>query len=247
MKTMNNTTTTNQGAGPSIAIRRSGDRGHADHGWLNARHTFSFAGYYDPEFMGFGPLRVINEDVVAAGTGFDMHPHRDMEIVTYVLSGELEHADSLGNRGVIRPGEIQRISAGKGLHHSERNPSDTEAVHLLQIWIMPSEKGGAPEYDQRSIRATPGVLSAIVTPDGSDGTIAIRQDASVFAGSFPDGGGARRTVAAGRLAWLQVARGEAAVNGDALAAGDAAAITGPIDLDLSFGRGAEVLLFDLPR
>lgn len=248
MKTMNSGTVQSKtGDTPgTIRVRRSAERGFADHGWLRARHTFSFAGYFDAQHMGFGPLRVINEDAVAGGTGFDTHPHRDMEIITYVLSGELEHADSLGHRGVIRPGEVQRISAGRGVFHSERNPADSEPVHLLQVWITPQEKGGDPAYEQRSIRATPGVFVPIVTPDGAGGTISIRQDATVLAGSFPEGGAARREVPEGRRAWLQVARGGVTLNGVALEAGDGAAVTGPLGLDLSFAPGAEALLFDLP-
>lgn len=252
--TMNTVDTTTRAAGITptrslqISVRRSADRGRGSHGWLESRHTFSFAEYHDPAHMGFGPLRVINEDVVAPGRGFGMHPHRDMEIISYVLSGELEHADSLGHRGVIKPGEVQRISAGSGLMHSEANPSRTTPVHFLQIWITPSERGGTPGYEQRSLLspADAGSLRRIISPDGAAGTIAIRQDASVYAGVFPNGGAAAFDVAAGRRAWLQIARGTATINGHRLEAGDAAAVTGMGRIDLVFETSSEALLFDLP-
>lgn len=230
----------------TIVRRPAAQRGHLDHGWLDTYHTFSFGEYHDEAHMGFGPLRVINEDVVAPGRGFGMHPHKSMEIITYVLSGELEHRDSLGNRGIIKPGEVQRMSAGSGIRHSEMNASPTTPVHLIQIWITPREAGGAPTYDQRSIRATPGTLAAIATPDGSDGTTAIRQDATVFAGAFPGGGKATHTLRAGRRAWVQMARGSASANGTRLEQGDGAAMIGSGEISLSFDPGAEVLFFDLP-
>lgn len=230
----------------TIARRPSADRGGGHHGWLDTRHTFSFADYHDPAHMGFGPIRVINEDIVAPAQGFGMHPHKSMEIITYILSGEIEHADSLGNRGVIRPGEIQRISAGSGIRHSEINPSSTTPVHLLQIWITPHEPGGTPSYDQRSVRSSPGALTPIITPDGEQGTIAIRQDATILAGSFPTGGEARHTVRPGRRAWLQIARGGAVVNNVRLEQGDGAAVTGTGELRMAFTPGAEALVFDLP-
>ncbi|MFM9956443.1 MAG: pirin family protein [Phycisphaerales bacterium] len=230
----------------TITLRPSAERGHFDHGWLDARHTFSFGAYHDPAYMGFGALRVINEDIVAPGRGFPPHPHREMEIITYILSGELEHTDSLGNRGIIRPGEIQRISAGSGIRHSETNASRETPVHLLQIWIVPSKSGGAPSYDQRSIRAVPGRLRPIVTRDGRDGTIDIRQDAAILAGSFPEGGKATHAVLTGRRAWVQMARAGGALNGVRLEPGDGAGITGTGEIALELDAGAEVLLFDVP-
>ncbi len=232
-----------------ITVRRSADRGHAEHGWLDSRHTFSFGEYHDPDHMGFGPLRVINEDIVAPGRGFGMHPHRDMEIISYVLSGKLHHRDSLGNSGDISPGEIQHISAASGIVHSETNPSAGEPVHFLQIWIVPSARGGEPSYQQRSIRGQrgDGSLGLIISPDGRAGTMRIRQDTLVYAGVFPPGGGATHTLGAGRVAWLQVARGGLTLNGQPLVAGDGASAAGPGTLDLRFGAsGGEVLLFDLP-
>jgi redox-sensitive bicupin YhaK (pirin superfamily) len=243
------TTTQSQSShapGLVIAVRRSAERGHGDHGWLDSRHTFSFADYFDPAHTNFGALRVINEDVVAPGRGFGLHPHRDMEIVSYVLSGELEHADSLGNRGVIRAGEIQRISAGSGIRHSEANPSRETPVHFLQVWITPSSPGGEPSYEQRSIRAVPGALRPIVTRDGRNGTIAIRQDAAILAGSFPAGGRATHELLTGRRVWVQMARGGATLNGERLEQGDGAGITGVGEIVLELEAGAEVLLFDVP-
>jgi len=233
---------------PAITVRRSTDRGHARHGWLDSRHTFSFGEYHDGAHMGFGPLRVINEDIVSPQKGFGMHPHRDMEIISYVLSGRLRHGDSLGNSGVIRPGEVQRISAGSGLMHSETNPSPTEPVHFLQVWITPKERGGDPNYEQRSIHAQRGEgrLGLVISPDGRDGTMSIRQDALVFAGEFPNGGDVSHEVSAGRRAWLQVARGRVTVNGVSLDEGDGASSIGPGVLRMRFEPGAEALLFDLP-
>ncbi len=232
----------------TIVRRPAAERGHLDHGWLDTWHTFSFGEYHDEAHTGFGPLRVINEDIVAPGRGFGMHPHKSMEIITYVLSGELEHRDSLGNRGVIRPGEIQRMSAGSGIRHSEMNASPTTPVHLLQVWITPREPGGEPTYDQRPIRAAAqsGTLIPIATPDGSAGTTAIRQDATVFAGAFPAGGRASHTLRAGRRVWVQMARGGASINGTRLEQGDGAGITGAGELALTFEIGAEALVFDLP-
>lgn len=244
-----NTATQSPSVAPSnlvIAVRRSAERGHGDHGWLDSRHTFSFGEYHDAAHSGFGALRVINEDVVAPGRGFGMHPHREMEIVSYVLSGELEHADSLGNRGVIRAGEVQCISAGSGIRHSEANPSRDTPVHFLQVWIVPSFFGGEPSYDQRPIRAVPGFLRPVVTRDGRNGTTAIRQDAVILAGTFPEGGRASHTLLPGRRAWVQMARAGATLNGQRLEQGDGAGVTGTGELTLELDAGAEVLLFDVP-
>lgn len=239
---------TNSAAAPALIVRRSADRGHARHGWLDSRHTFSFGEYHDAAHMGFGPLRVINEDIVSAQMGFGMHPHRDMEIISYVLSGELRHGDSLGNAGIIRPGEVQRISAGSGLLHSETNPSATEPVHFLQVWITPRERGGTPGYEQRSIRDQRGEgrLGLVISPDGRGGTMSIRQDALVYAGVFPDGGEAEHALSAARRCWLQVARGRVTVNGVTLDEGDGASAGGPGLLRMRFEPGSEALLFDLP-
>lgn len=229
-----------------ITVRRSDERGHLDHGWLDARHTFSFGDYRDPEHMGFRSLRVINEDVVAARTGFPEHPHRDMEIITYPLSGRLRHGDSLGHTEDIGHGTVQTMTAGRGIRHSEANPHN-EPVHLLQIWILPRERGLEPSHDSRSfpIAEQPGRLHQIVSPDGADGSLVIRQDARLYAGVF--GRGATETVAlnADRHAWIQVARGTVTVNGVTLSAGDGAAISDETSLDLRFDEDGEILLFDL--
>jgi redox-sensitive bicupin YhaK (pirin superfamily) len=230
-----------------LKVRRAEDRGHADHGWLNSYHTFSFAGYYDPANTGFRSLRVINEDFVLPGQGFGAHPHRDMEILTYVLEGALEHRDSMGNGGVIRLGEVQRMSAGSGITHSEFNASDEKPVHFVQVWILPEQRGITPSYEQRSFDlATNGKLQLIASPDADENSMAIHQDAKVYAGKLEAGANLRHEIAKDRHAWVQVARGEVEVNGTKLRAGDGAAITGEPELRISTnGQGSELLLFDL--
>jgi quercetin 2,3-dioxygenase len=232
----------------AITIRPAKERGHADHGWLDTWHTFSFSDYYDPRFMGFRTLRVINEDFVAPGHGFPTHPHRDMEIITYVLQGALQHRDSLGTGSIIRPGEVQRMSAGTGVRHSEANPSAEEAVHLLQIWIEPAKKGIAPGYEQKAFGDAEkrGRLRLVASPDGADGSVTIHQDARVYATLLGPGQQAVHTLAAGRHAWLHVARGSLTLNGEHLGTSDGAAITGESVLTLVGDQDAEALLFDLP-
>ena len=231
-----------------ITIRRAKERGHADHGWLDTFHTFSFADYWDPRHMGWGPLRVINEDRVAPASGFPTHAHRDMEIITYVLAGALEHRDSLGTGSVIRPGEVQRMSAGTGVRHSEYNASKTEPVHLLQIWIEPARTGIAPGYEQKTFGEAErrGRLRLIAAPDGRDGAVTIHQDATVYAATLARGERVEHALAPGRLGWLQVARGALLVNGEQLAQGDGAAIEGERSITLEAVEPAETLLFDLP-
>jgi redox-sensitive bicupin YhaK (pirin superfamily) len=230
-----------------LQVRQAKDRGHANHGWLDTRHTFSFADYHDPRHMGFSVLRVINEDRVMPGEGFPTHPHRDMEILSYVLEGALEHQDSLGNGSVIRPGEVQRMSAGTGIRHSEFNHSKNEPVHFLQIWILPNVQGVKPSYEQKRIdpAEVDGRLRLIASPDGRDGSVTIRQDARVYAARL-NGGEVGHALAPGRRAWLQVARGTAKVNGTELHAGDGARIEGESGVQLAANGSAEVLLFDLP-
>ena len=232
----------------TIQIRRSQERGHARHGWLDTFHTFSFADYWDPQNMGWGPLRVINEDFVAPGTGFPTHAHRDMEIITYVLEGALQHKDSLGTGSVITPGEVQRMSAGTGVRHSEFNASKTERVHLLQIWIEPARTGIAPGYEQKTFAEATrrGRLRLIAAPDGRDGAVTIHQDATVYATNLDRGERVQHTLAPGRLAWLQVARGALLLNGERLAQGDGAAIQSEPTLTIEALEPAEALLFDLP-
>ncbi len=227
-----------------IRIRKAKDRGHFDHGWLDTYHTFSFADYYDPEYMGFRALRVINEDRVQAGRGFGTHSHRDMEIVTYVLEGELQHRDNMGTGSIIRPGEVQRMSAGTGVLHSEVNPSRDQSVHLLQIWLLPDRRGLKPEYEQKAFPAEEraGRLRLVASPDGSDGSLTIHQDAKILAGTIRDS--VQYDLQPGRYAWLQVARGSLDLNGQTLNAGDGAAIENEPALTLR-GKDAEVLLFDL--
>jgi len=236
-----------------IAIRPSRERGHADHGWLDSWHTFSFADYCDPAHMGFRDLRVINEDRVQPGAGFPTHPHRDMEIVTYVLAGALEHKDSMGTGSVIRPGEVQRMSAGTGVTHSEYNASRTEPVHLLQIWILPERDGLRPEYEQKMFPESErrGRWRVIVSPDGVDGSVTVHQDVRLYATLLERGERVTHTLAPDRHAWVQVARGGVRLNGNALGAGDGAAASQEATLELvgdgrpdAAGR-AEILLFDL--
>ncbi len=224
-----------------IRIRKAEERGHFDHGWLDTYHTFSFADYYDPEFMGFRALRVINEDRVEPGRGFGTHSHRDMEIITYVLDGELEHRDNMGTGSVIRPGEVQRMSAGTGVLHSEVNPSRSNPVHLLQIWILPDRRGIKPEYEQKTFPNN-GKLRLVASPDGAEGSLKIHQDAKLFAGNVSDP--IQYDLQPGRYGWLQVARGIVEANGQKLSAGDGAAIEDERTLSLR-GHNAEVLLFDL--
>ena len=207
-----------------IQIRPSDERGHAQHGWLDSRFTFSFADYDDPKHVQFRSLRVINEDHIAPGQGFGMHPHRDMEIITYILSGALEHKDSMGNGRVIRPGEVQYMSAGSGVEHSEFNPSKDEAVHLLQIWIQPDRKGVAPRYAEKSLADVPvGALRLVTSKTGRDGSMAIQQDADLWLAKFNAGDHATHTLGKGRHAWVHVAEGELSLNGKKLQGGDAAA------------------------
>ena len=226
-----------------IQIRKSAERGHFDHGWLDTYHTFSFADYFDPEFMGFRALRVINDDRVAAGRGFGMHGHRDMEIVTYVLDGALAHRDSMGNGSIIRPGEVQRMSAGTGVTHSEANPSDTDPLRLLQIWILPARRGDKPSYEQKMFTDADrrGTLRLVASPDGRDGSVTIHQDVEIYT-SLVDGE-VTHTFRPGRYGWLQVARGNVELNGQALKEGDGAAISE--ESSVAINGSGEVLLFDL--
>jgi redox-sensitive bicupin YhaK (pirin superfamily) len=237
-----------------ITLRKAADRGHADHGWLNSWHSFSFADYMDPAHMGFGNLRVLNDDTVAPGTGFGTHGHRDMEIVSYVLEGALAHQDSMGNgaagganSGVIRPGDVQRMSAGTGVRHSEYNHSKDTATHFLQIWLLPNRLGLAPGYEQITVPAERkrGALALIAAPDATPGAVRLNADARIFAGVFD--GEQRQEIAlpAGRLTYVHVAQGSLVVNGEALAAGDAAKLRGEERLVLEGGKNAEVLVFDL--
>ena len=227
-------------------VRKANERGHFDLGWLDTYHTFSFDQYYDPQFMGFRSLRVINEDRVQGGGGFPTHPHRDMEIVTYVLDGALEHRDSMGNGSVIRPGEVQRMTAGAGITHSERNPSKSDPVHLLQIWIRPDEKGLTPSYEQKNYPAEErrGRLRLIASPDGRDGSVRIHQDADVYS-ALLNGEELQLPLRPDRGAWVQVARGTVAVNGQEVGPGDGVAIAEEEMVRLGPGKDAEILLFDL--
>jgi quercetin 2,3-dioxygenase len=229
-----------------ISIRLSRDRGHFDHGWLNTYHTFSFADYHDPDHMGFRSLRVINDDRVAPGQGFGAHRHRDMEIVSYVLEGALAHQDSLGNSGVIRPGDVQRMSAGTGVEHAEFNASKTEPVHFLQIWILPERRGLPSGYEQNTFpeESKRKRLRLVGSPDGREGSVTIRQDVDVYASVLGRGEEVRHVLAPERAAWLQVARGELALNGESLKEGDGAAVTDERELSIA-GRGTEFLIFDL--
>ena len=229
-----------------ITLRKAGDRGHANHGWLDTHFTFSFADYYDPQHMGFRTLRVINEDTIAGGGGFGEHPHRDMEIITCVLSGALEHKDSMGNGRIIRPGEFQYMAAGTGVTHSEFNPSPTEPVHLLQIWILPDRKGVKPAYAEKSFaRAASGKLYLAASKSGRDGSIPINQDADVFVGKLAAGDKISHTLKPGRHAWLHVADGDVELNGLLLAAGDGVALSEEAAIKLIGKSPAQVLLFDL--
>jgi len=230
-----------------IQLRKAQDRGHANHGWLDSWHTFSFADYHDPRHMGFSALRVINEDRVSPGEGFPTHPHRDMEIITYVLEGALEHKDSLGTGSVILPGEIQRMSAGTGIRHSEFNHSQSEPVHFLQIWILPSSQGVKPGYEQKRIDIAElnNNLRLVASPDGRDGSVTIQQDTRLYTARL-NNEEVTHALAPGRHAWIQVARGAVRINGTMLQAGDGAGIENEPSLQLAADGSAEVLLFDLP-
>jgi len=230
-----------------ITIRRSNERGHFDHGWLNTYHTFSFDQYYDPRYMGFRNLRVINEDFVAAGRGFPQHGHRDMEIITYILEGALKHEDSMGNGSVIRPGDVQRMTAGTGVRHSEQNASDSERVHLLQIWILPHTVGLEPGYEQKAFSEEQrrGRLRLIASEDGREGTVQVHQDVSLFASILPAGQEVEYAIDQQRYGWLQVARGTVDVNGERANQGDGAVAVGESSLQIRAVEDAEVLLFDL--
>src|SRR4051794_3480838 len=209
-----------------MKIRKANERGHANHGWLDTYRTFSFANYYDPQWMGFRSLRVINDDIVMPGQGFGTHPHRDMEIVTYILSGSLEHKDSMGNGRVIRTGEVQYMAAGTGVRHSEFNPAKDEAVHLLQIWIEPDRKGVAPRYAEKSLAgAAPGKLNLVTSKTGRDGSIAIHQDADLWIAKLEPGNRVNHKLASGRHAWIHIAEGDVTIDGKKLTGGDAAAVT----------------------
>jgi redox-sensitive bicupin YhaK (pirin superfamily) len=230
-----------------IRIRRAAERGHFNHGWLDTYHTFSFADYYDPAHMGFSSLRVINDDQVAPGQGFGMHGHRDMEIVTYVLDGALQHRDSMGNGSIIRAGELQRITAGTGIRHSEFNPSATEWVHLYQIWLLPDRKGLEPSYQELALNGERkrGQFRVVASPDGSDGSLTIHQDARLYLASLSPSQPVSQEIDRGRAAWLQVLRGKVNLLGNDLSAGDGVAITDEKAVAVKATAPAEVLLFDL--
>jgi quercetin 2,3-dioxygenase len=229
-------------------VRRSEERGHADHGWLDSYHTFSFSEYYDPEFMGFSALRVINEDRIAAGTGFGMHPHRDMEIITYVVEGELEHRDSMGNSTKIKPGEVQRMSAGTGIRHSERNSNETGMTHLYQIWILPEREGIEPSYGQKSFadELNKGGLALVVSRDGRNGSLTMNQDAEMYIGRLAKSAKDELRLAKGRKAWVQVVKGAIEVNGELLKASDAAAFAEEEVLKFKAESDSELIVFNLP-
>lgn len=236
-----------------ITVRNSNDRGRFDFGWLDTRHSFSFGQYHDPRHMGFRSLRVINEDFVAPGQGFDPHPHRDMEIISYVVEGALKHEDNIssadapGHSLTLRPGEVQRITAGKGIVHSEFNPSDKDRVHLLQIWILPDRKGHTPGYDQREfpLKDRTDRLRLVASPTGQDGSIPINQDAYLYASVLDKGAVVTHEIRPGRGAWVQVVKGDVSVNGTTLGPGDGAAVENETSLALKSNGGAEFLLFDL--
>ena len=230
-----------------LTLRPSQERGHADHGWLNTYHTFSFANYYDPEHMGFSVLRVINEDRVAPGQGFGAHGHADMEIISIVLDGALEHQDSMGNKAQIRPGEVQRMSAGTGVRHAEYNPQPMAPVHFFQIWIEPNERGVTPSYEQKAFSEAEKLnrLRLVASPDGRDGSVTIHQDAYLYQTILRDGGRVAHPLEGGRRAYVHVARGEAVLNGKRLGTGDAR-VESEAELRLESPSTAEVLVFDLP-
>ncbi|MBD2017657.1 pirin family protein [Microcoleus sp. FACHB-53] len=230
-----------------ITLRKAEDRGHANHGWLDTYHTFSFANYYDPKHMGFRALRVINEDYVSPTAGFGTHGHRDMEIITYVLEGALEHKDNIGNGSVIQPGEVQRMSAGTGILHSEFNHSENEAVHLLQIWLLPAQNGLSPSYEQRNFSPakTPGKLHLVAAKDGREGAVTVHQDVDLYAAVLKAGDRLSHTLQPQRHAWVQVARGAITLNGLPLDTSDGAAISNETEVVIEATKEAEILLFDL--
>lgn len=230
-----------------MTLRKSNERGVADHGWLKSFHSFSFAEYHDPRHMGFGNLRVINEDRIAPGTGFGTHGHRDMEIISYVLEGALGHKDSMGNGTAIHPGDVQRMSAGRGVQHSEHNHAEGQNTHFLQIWIQPSLQGIDPGYEQKhfGIADKQGRLRLVASSDGRDGSVTVHADAALYAGLFDSGESARLRLDPARKAYVHLVRGELAANGQSLAAGDALKLAGETELVLDQGQGAEVLVFDL--
>ena len=230
-----------------IQVRKAAERGHFDHGWLDTYHTFSFGDYYDPAYLGFRSLRVINDDRVQPGQGFGMHGHRDMEIVTYVLEGALEHKDNMGNGSIIRAGELQRMTAGTGVRHSEFNPSDKEWVHLYQIWLLPDHKGLKPSYQELALAAEEkrGRFRLVASPDGAEGSLTIHQDARLYLASLLSGQAVSHLIEPGRAAWLQVLRGSANLLGNDLSAGDGVAITDQESVSVLAGVPSEVLLFDL--
>jgi redox-sensitive bicupin YhaK (pirin superfamily) len=231
-----------------LSLRKAEERGHADHGWLDTHHTFSFGDYHDPRHMGFGPLRVLNDDTVAAGGGFPTHGHRDMEIISYVLEGALEHRDSLGTGSVIRPGDVQRMSAGRGVRHSEFNASRTEPVHFLQIWILPRAEGLAAGYEQKrfSEEDRRGKLRLVASPDGAEGSVSIQQDARMFA-TLVGAGQALSHPFDGKSGWVHLARGHATVNGTELSAGDGLAVQGETALSITSSSQGELLVFEWPE
>lgn len=232
-----------------MEVRKSLERGHANHGWLNSFHSFSFADYYDPKHMGFGPLRVINEDRVKPGMGFGTHGHRDMEIISYVLDGALEHKDSMGNGSVLRPGAVQRMSAGTGVMHSEYNPSASEPVHFLQIWIEPDVRGIAPSYEEKFFapETKRGVLKLVASPDGREGSVRIHQNAFLYATLLDGADRVAHPLGTGRLAYVHVVRGRLMAGGQELEAGDALKMAGASSLVFESAQDAEVLIFDLPQ
>lgn len=231
-----------------ITLRRSAERGHADHGWLQSYHTFSFARYYDPRFSGFRSLLVINQDRVAPGRGFGLHPHDNMEIISYVLEGAIEHRDTMGSSSALRPGEVQVISAGTGMAHSEYNPSDSEQLHFLQVWIVPNVENLEPLYQQRPfpLEERRNALRLVCSPDGRDGSLTIRQQAEVYASRLEAGQEVRHSLAPGRFGWIHVAQGAVSLNGQLLEDGDGASIAEESDLFIRGERDADFLLFDLP-
>ena len=229
-----------------MTIRKANERGHANHGWLDSYHTFSFANYYDPKWMGFRTLRVINDDKIAGGGGFGAHPHRDMEIISYVLAGALEHKDSMGNGSVIKPGDFQYMAAGTGVTHSEFNPLEKETTHLLQIWIMPDRRGATPTYGEKSYaKAEPGKLHLVASKGGRDGSIAINQDANLYLAKFTNGQVVSHDLKPGRHAWIHVAEGNVKVNGQSLSGGDAVALSEETKVEIAGQGNAQVLVFDL--
>ena len=230
-----------------IQVRKANERGHADHGWLNTHHTFSFSNYYDPEHTQFRALRVMNEDIVQPGQGFPFHGHRDMEIITYVLEGSLEHQDSMGNGSVLSAGELQRMSAGTGIRHSEFNPSDSKPVHFYQIWLLPAKNGIEPTYEQRMFPGDErrGKLQLVASPDPSDGTMTINQDAKVYLSTLDAGAEVVHPLEEGREAWVQVLRGAVTLNGVSLCTSDGAAVSAEESLSVRSDKESEILLFDL--